>query len=181
VYDSGRWWDADDHIVFYPRFRIEDLAIGIDKFVPIIPLMLIAYSECLNGLLKRFSLEKHMKKIVAVVFVVLLAASAFAMFEHKQKQDHDFAVFKKIYSETPEGALIIVDENVSSLSPAFKETPYTGMFFTEFFGDRKLASIKEDFSKYMEDESKTFVMKIKSYPSIEVEIIPISETGLLKK
>jgi len=55
------------------------------------------------------------------------------------------------------------------------------MFFTEFFGDRKLASIKEDFSKYMEDESKTFVMKIKSYPSIEVEIIPISETGLLKK
>ena len=139
------FWSS--YFFFYPRFRIEDLAIGIDKFVPIIPLMLIAYSECLNGLLKRFSLEKHMKKIVAVVFVVLLAASAFAMFEHKQKQDHDFAVFKKIYSETPEGALIIVDENVSSLSPAFKETPYTGMFFTEFFGDRKLASIKEDFSK----------------------------------
>jgi hypothetical protein len=163
------------YFFFYPRSRLEDLIIGADKFAPIVPLMLVCYAECLWKIIQKFSLEKHLGKIVVVAIILLVACSGFVMLKHKEKQDLKFEVFKKIYSETGEGALIIVDEKIASLSDKYKETPFTGMFFTEFFGDRKLASIKGDYSKYILDEKKTFFMEITMDPDIEVEIIPFEK------
>ncbi|MDD5163576.1 MAG: glycosyltransferase family 39 protein [Candidatus ainarchaeum sp.] len=163
------------YFFFYPRFRLEDLIIGADKFAPIVPLMLVCYAECLWRIIQKFSIEKYMGKIAVVAIILMVACSGFAMLKHKEKQDLKFEVFKKIYSETPEGALIIVDEKISSLSGKYKETPFTGMFFTEFFGNRKLASIKEDYTKYIVDEKNTFFMAITMNPNITVEITPFEK------
>ncbi|MDD5148630.1 MAG: glycosyltransferase family 39 protein [Candidatus ainarchaeum sp.] len=163
------------YFFFYPRFRLEDLIIGTDKFEPIVPLMLVCYAECVWAGIKKFSLEKHMGKIAAAAIILLVACSGFVMLKHKEKQDQKFGVFRQIYSETGQGALIIVDEKIPSLSGGYKETPFTGMFFTEFFGDRKLASINGDYAKYITDEDNTFFMTVQMDPDIRVEITKLQK------
>lgn len=165
----------------YTSFRIEDFAVGIDKFAPVIPLMLVCYAEALQGVIKKFNLAGHLNKIVALALILLVASSFVVMSEHKKKQDLKYSVFQDIYSKTGSGALIIVDEEIPSLSGKFKETPFTGMFFMEPFGDRKLASIKDDYKKYITDESNTFYMRIWMSPNIEIELLPFAESRLAKQ
>jgi len=164
------------YFFFYARFRIEDLVIALDKFAPVVVLMLFAYAEFLERIRKKFGfVQVHLNRIAAFLLIVLVAGTVVSMSEHKEKQDLKFEVFKKIYSETGEGALIIVDEEIASLSTNFKETPFTGMFFMESFGDRKLASAQEKYEQYITDPENTFFMRIWMSPNIEVEITPYTE------
>ncbi len=158
----------------YFNFNATDLVTGISKLVPVIFLLILTFASAFERALSRANLAAHRAKILVAVAILLLVPAVIVQAELKERQDLKYAAFQEIYSETKAGALIVADEQFRQL-PAMKESPFTGMFFSEMFGDRKLTTLKQPYQQYISSlgEENTYYMRMWIEGSrIETDIMP---------
>ncbi len=95
--------------------------------VPFIGLLLIPYSEVLDKIAARFSVDKSAKNILFILLLLVLTIGAvFASSIHANFTNSRFETFNQIKSNIPQDALLIgsSDNCIYSIAPSLERTRY---------------------------------------------------------